>query len=55
MNWLSRSPAIAGALTDLASGACTFSHEAIEKRLPGKVGAHFGAILVAAQALPPRD
>lgn len=55
LNWLRRSPAIDGVLTDLASGACTFSHEAIEKRLPGKVGAHFRAILVAAQALPPRD
>jgi hypothetical protein len=55
LNWLRRSPAIPGVLTDLASGACTLSHEAIEKRLPGKVGAHFRAILVAAQALPPRD
>lgn len=55
LNWLRRSPAIDGVLTDLASGSCTFSHEAIEKRLPGKVGAHFRAILVAAQALPPRD
>ena len=55
LNWLRRSPTIDGVLTELASGACTFSHEAIEERLPGKVGAHFRAILVAAQALPPRD
>ena len=55
LNWLRRSPTLGSILTDLASGACTFSHEAIEKRLPGKVGAHFRAILVAAQALPSRD
>jgi len=55
LNWLRRSPAIGTVLTDLASGTCPFSHEAIEKRLPGKVGAHFRAILVAAQALPYRD
>ena len=55
LNWLRRSPASGEVLTDLASRPCTFSHEAMEKRLPGKVGAHFRAILVAAQALPPRD
>jgi hypothetical protein len=55
LTWLQRSPAVRTVITEIASDAYPLTHETIDERLPGKAGAHLRAILVAAQALPPRD
>jgi len=55
LTWLQRRPAVRSVLAEIAAGECPLTHEAVEEQLPGKVGAHLRAILVAAQALPARD
>ncbi|MVU77140.1 hypothetical protein GPX89_07745 [Nocardia sp. ET3-3] len=54
LRWLAESAA-SRTLTDIITGACPLTHDAIDARLPRKSSRHLRAILVSAGLLAPRD
>ncbi|MGW3496362.1 hypothetical protein [Streptomyces sp. NPDC001020] len=54
MSWLSKG-IVSTVLSDLASGRRPLTHEALDDLPDSKVVGHIRSVLVAADALPPRD